>query len=107
MPKELIIDPLVMRKRGEITFAPVPVDAYSRSVTEERKRRGDSALVNVFRHMLIVREFETMLGEFKARGAYAGIEFAYKGPAHLSVGQEGAAVGAALALKPEDHIFGS
>ena len=57
--------------------------------------------------MLIVREFETMLGDFKARGAYAGIEFAYKGPAHLSIGQEGAAVGAAMALSPEDHIFGS
>ena len=36
-----------------------------------------------------------------------GIAYTYKGPAHLSIGQEGAAVGAALALKPEDHIFGS
>src|SRR2546430_10787801 len=58
-------------------------------MAEERKLRGDRALVNVLRHMLIVREFETMLGEFKSRGAYAGIDFAYKGPAHLSVGQEG------------------
>src|SRR5882757_3430143 len=107
MPKELSIDPLVMRKRGEITFAPVPVHAYGRSLAEERERRGDRVLIDVLRHMLIVREFETMLGEFKSRGAYGGIEYAYRGPAHLSVGQEGAAVGAALALRPEDHIFGS
>ena len=57
--------------------------------------------------MLIVREFETMLSAFKAKGAYGDIAYAYKGPAHLSLGQEGAAVGQALALKPEDQIFGS
>src|SRR5260221_3789826 len=107
MPKELIVDPQVMRKRGEITFAPVPVHAYARSLAQERERRGDRVLIEVLRHMLIVREFETMLGEFKSRGTYGGIEYAYRGPAHLSLGQEGAAVGAALALRPEDHIFGS
>ncbi len=57
--------------------------------------------------MMLVREFETMLGSFKAKGAYHGISYSYKGPAHLSIGQEGAAVGAALALEPGDHIFGS
>ncbi len=107
MPKQLMVDPQAMRRRGEIAFAPIPVHAYARSLAEERQRYGDAQLVNVLRHMLIVREFETMLGEFKARGAYSGIAFSYKGPAHLSVGQEGAAVGAALALRPEDHVFGS
>ena len=29
------------------------------------------------------------------------------GPAHLSIGQEAAAVGMAFALEPDDHIFGS
>ena len=91
----------------QIVFAPIPVHAYDTPIAEERARYGDAKLVGMLRHMLIVREFETMLGDFKARGAYSGIEFAYKGPAHLSVGHEGAAVGAALALAPEDHIFGS
>ncbi|HZP20733.1 MAG TPA: thiamine pyrophosphate-dependent enzyme [Bauldia sp.] len=107
MPKELVIDPGAMRKRGEIAFAGIPVKHYDTPFAEERRQRGDAGLLNVFRHMLIVREFETMLGEFKARGAYSGIACVYKGPAHLSLGQEGAAVGAALALEPEDHIFGS
>jgi len=107
MPKELFVDPRATRQKGRVAFAEIPVHAYSRPFAEERRTRGDAALKAVFRHMLVVREFETMLGAFKSTGAYAGIPFAYKGPAHLSIGQEGAAVGAALALRPEDHIFGS
>lgn len=107
MPKELVVDPALTRRREDIVFAPIPVHAYATPFAEERARHGDAALVRLLRHMLIVREFETMLGDFKARGAYSDIEFAYKGPAHLSIGQEGAAVGAAMALAPEDHIFGS
>lgn len=81
--------------------------AYARPLSEERAARGDAALREVLRHMMVVREFESMLGSLKATGAYRGIPFAYRGPAHLSIGQEGAAVGAALALDPQDHVFGS
>jgi 2-oxoisovalerate dehydrogenase E1 component len=107
MPRELTVDPAVTRRREEIVFAPIPVHAYATPIADERARHGDAKLVEILRYMLIVREFETMLGEFKSRGAYQGIPFAYKGPAHLSIGQEGAAVGAAMALAPEDHVFGS
>ena len=107
MPKELIVDPAVTRRREQVVFNPIPVHAYDTPIAEERTRLGDRRLVDILRHMLIIREFETMLGDFKARGAYSGIEFVYKGPAHLSVGHEGAAVGAALPLSPRDHIFGS
>ena len=107
MPKEITVDPAVTRRRDEIVFSPIPVHAYDTPIAAERKRLGDAKLIGMLRHMLIVREFETMLGEFKARGAYSGIAFNYKGPAHLSVGHEGAAVGAAMALTPNDHIFGS
>ena len=48
-----------------------------------------------------------MLHSFKSTGAYRGIEYSYNGPAHLSVGQEAAAVGSAMALGPADQIFGS
>ncbi|GGA48330.1 alpha-ketoacid dehydrogenase subunit alpha/beta [Pelagibacterium lentulum] len=107
MPKQLVIEPEHMRRKGEIKFASIPVHSYDRAFSEERAARGDAALKNILRHMMIVREFETMLGTFKATGAYRDIPFTYKGPAHLSIGQEGAAVGAALALAPNDHIFGS
>ncbi len=107
MPKELIVDPAITRRREQVVFSPIPVHAYDTPFADERARLGDRRLVDILRHMLVIREFETMLGDFKARGAYAGIEFLYKGPAHLSVGHEGAAVGAAQALAPRDHIFGS
>ncbi len=42
-----------------------------------------------------------------SRGSYGPLTYTYKGPAHLSIGQEAAAVGAALALKRTDHIYGS
>ncbi|MCB1497425.1 MAG: dehydrogenase [Bauldia sp.] len=107
MPKELFVDPQVMRKADRLRVPEIPVHAYATPLAEERQRYGDKTLIRVLRDMMMVREFETMLASFKAQGAYAGIEFVYKGPAHLSIGQEGAAVGSALALKPDDHIFGS
>jgi 2-oxoisovalerate dehydrogenase E1 component len=107
MPKQLFVDPKVVRRRGEVIFRNVPVHAYCTPLSQERGRLGDKQLVEVLRHMLIVREFERMLGAFKAQGNYAGTKFNYNGPAHLSIGQEAAAVGAAMALAPEDHVFGS
>jgi 2-oxoisovalerate dehydrogenase E1 component len=107
MPKTITVDPDTLRRSARLSFPDVPVHAYERSLAAERVKRGDRALTEVLRHMLLVREFETMLGAYKATGAYRGIAYSYKGPAHLSLGQEGAAVGAALALEPIDHIFGS
>ncbi len=107
MPKSIAVDPATFRQPGKLAFPDIPLHAYARPLAEERKARGDKALADVLRHMMLVREFESMLGSFKARGSYQGMAYTYKGPAHLSIGQEGAAVGAALALSPGDHIFGS
>ena len=57
--------------------------------------------------MLLIREFETMLNLIKTQGAYESVEYNHPGPAHLSIGQEAAAVGQAIHLAPEDFIFGS
>jgi 2-oxoisovalerate dehydrogenase E1 component len=107
MPRSIPVDPARLRRAGTLAVPEIPVHAYARSVADERAARGDAALVRALRDMMVVREFEGMLAAFKATGAYQGIPFVYKGPAHLSIGQEGAAVGAALALEPGDHIFGS
>ena len=107
MPKSIPVDPDYFRQPGKLAFPDIPLHAYNTSFEDERARHGDRVLIDVLRHMMLVREFETMLGSFKAKGSYQDITYAYKGPAHLSLGQEGAAVGAALSLTPEDHIFGS
>lgn len=107
MPKELVIDPALLRRAGVLETAAIPLHSYSRPIGTELAARGAPALTGVLRHMILIREFEGMLAAFKAQGAYRGISYAYKGPAHLSIGQEAAAVGSALALEPGDHIFGS
>jgi len=63
--------------------------------------------VHIWRDMCAIREFETILNEIKTKGAYKGVTYNHAGPAHLSIGQEAAAVGMAYSLSPEDHIFGS
>jgi 2-oxoisovalerate dehydrogenase E1 component len=107
MPKELVIDPALLRRAGVLETAAIPLHSYSRPIGAELAARGAPALTGVLRHMILIREFEGMLAAFKAQGAYRGISYAYKGPAHLSIGQEAAAVGSALALEPGDHFFGS
>ena len=107
MPKAMHINPAVFRKAATLSFPEIPVHAYAKTLPEERERRGDAALCEALRHMIVIREFESMLSSFKSKGAYQGITYGYKGPAHLSIGQEGAAVGQALALKVDDHILGS
>ena len=57
--------------------------------------------------MCAIREFETILNEIKTKGVYKGITYNHAGPAHLSMGQEAAAVGMAFSLTPDDHIYGS
>jgi 2-oxoisovalerate dehydrogenase E1 component len=107
VPKSLPVQPEITRQAGHLAQRDIPLHAYARPFAEERAARGDDALRQVLRHMLIIREFESMLAAFKAKGSYAEIAYTYKGPAHLSVGQEGAAVGQALALQADDHILGS
>ncbi|HUS47327.1 MAG TPA: thiamine pyrophosphate-dependent enzyme [Phycisphaerae bacterium] len=107
MPKCQMILPEDVRKSSLIEFKPIPVNAYDKTVKDELKRYGKEDLIRMQRDMAIIRTFETMLNEVKLRGAYKGVEYSHKGPAHLSLGQEAAAVGQAFWLGVDDHIYGS
>jgi 2-oxoisovalerate dehydrogenase E1 component len=48
-----------------------------------------------------------MLNLIKTTNEYNGIPYNHPGPAHLSIGQEAAAVGMAYNLDADDYIFGS
>lgn len=39
MPKSQYIDPKEMRKAGEITFSPIPVNQYKKTAKEELKSK--------------------------------------------------------------------
>lgn len=107
MPKDQLINPMEVRKPGQIMFNPIPVMQYVPDYQTEEKKYGKERLIKMYYDMLMIREFESMLNLIKKQGAYQGIEYRHPGPAHLSIGQEAAAVGQAVHLTPEDYIFGS
>ncbi len=107
VPKKDFVDPALVRRPGSIEFEPIPVNVPGPSLQEARATLGDQRLDHMLRDMVLIREFELMLDAVKREGAYAGTAYHHRGPAHLGIGQEAAAVGQAAALNTGDHIFGS
>ena len=107
MPKRQFIDPEKIRKPRTLSIDPIPVNAYDKSLEEEKVNFAKDDFLRIFRDMVIIREFETMLNLIKTTGEYHGISYNHPGPAHLSIGQEASAVGMAYLLDQDDYIFGS
>ena len=107
MTKVITIDPASVRTQSVVTSAEVPVNLYVSDPVMEKAKYGTDNLVRIYRDMVFIREFETMLDRIKREGSFEGIEYNHKGPAHLSIGQEASAVGQAYNLTPDDYIFGS
>jgi 2-oxoisovalerate dehydrogenase E1 component len=107
MPKNQFIDPRDIRKPGLLHFGTIPLNQYNKSLAEEHIHFTDDDLIRIYRDMVIIREFENMLNEIKVKNGYHGISYNHPGPAHLSMGQEAAAVGMAYLLTVDDLIFGS
>ena len=107
MPKSQFIDPKVVRKAGKITFTDILVNAYNKSIGDESANFTQKDFMRIFRDMVFLREFETMVFQIKTQGSYNGIEHTYPGPSHLSMGQEATAVGQAYTLTKDDFQFGS
>ncbi len=107
MSKQLFVDPSALRKPGKVHFEDIPVNTYQKSVKDEVGHLTTRQLLDIYRDMLTLREFETMLNLIKTTGEYKGIAYNHPGPAHLSMGQEASAVGMAFHLDENDFIFGS
>jgi len=109
MPKNLLIDPGALGEKGMIQFSDIPVNRYQKTIQEAQETDGfsNAELIRIYRDMTVLREFEFMLNQIKTQGEYGGIQTSYPGPAHLSLGQESAAVGQAYLLDQDDIMFGS
>jgi 2-oxoisovalerate dehydrogenase E1 component len=107
MPKSILIEPQDVLASGTIRFTDIPVNAYRSTIAEELDIFSPADLLHIWQDMCAIREFETILQEIKTKGVCQGFSYQHAGPAHLSIGQEAAAVGMAFALTPDDHIFGS
>jgi len=107
MPKSSVLTPETLPAEDRIRFAEIPVNAYSRSVADERSVFTPQDFLAIWQDMAAIREFETILSEIKTKRVYRGVAYDHLGPAHLSIGQEASAVGMAFLLTPDDHIYGS
>ena len=107
MTKALAIEPEQVFAQEVVHPSDIPVNAYKKTISEEAARYSKQDFVAIWADMCAIREFENILNEIKLKGTYRGVSYDHAGPAHLSMGQEAAAVGMAFALGPEDHIFGS
>lgn len=107
MTKSLIIQPEVVRQVGHLTSPEIPLNIYQSNPALEANIYKPEVLLRMYHDMMLIREFETMLDRIKREGKYENISYQHRGPAHLSIGQEAAAVGQALHLTTDDLIFGS
>ncbi|MFI5255067.1 MAG: pyruvate dehydrogenase complex E1 component subunit beta [Candidatus Limnocylindrales bacterium] len=67
---------------------------------------GPQALA-LFDDMLAIRELEETIVRLRSGGYEPLPGYDYRGPTHVSIGQEATAVGACAALRPDDHITSS
>jgi 2-oxoisovalerate dehydrogenase E1 component len=98
MPKSITVEPKAVFSKSSIHFSDIPINAYDRSVQEELAHYSTEDFLHIWQDMCAIREFESILNEIKIKGAYKGVTYNHAGPAHLSIGQEAAAVGMAFLL---------
>ena len=90
----------------EISCGTIPAYQYKGDLKKELKAGTltKEMALGYLEDMLVVREVEEMIVKLRS-GAYDPIsDFNYRGPTHVSIGQEGTAVGACSALAIDDNI---
>ncbi|MGD0121739.1 MAG: dehydrogenase E1 component subunit alpha/beta [Candidatus Limnocylindrales bacterium] len=71
------------------------------------KRLSASAAIDLLDDMLAIRELEEMIVRLRSGGYDPLPGYDYRGPTHVSIGQEATSVGACDALRPDDHVTSS
>lgn len=67
-----------------------------------------AAAVGLLDDMLAIREMEEMIVRLRSGGGYEPLEgYDYRGPTHVSIGQEASAVGASSVLRITDNVTSS
>ena len=68
------------------------------------KKISKQAAVDLLEDMLTVREFEEMIIKLRSGAYEACADFDYRGPTHVSIGQEATSVGGCAGIGAEDQI---
>ena len=75
MSKQLFVDPNQVRKPEILTFPPIPVNEYQKTVQDEKKNFTKEEFLHIYRDMCVIREFETMLNLIKTTNEYCGVQY--------------------------------
>ena len=105
MPNSLFVEPEKVRKKGVLEMRGIELNAYDKTLKDVKDDFSKEDLMSFLFDMQLNREFETMLQGTRTVKSYNGVDYAYTGPAHLSIGQEAVAAGQAYALGVEDFSF--
>jgi 2-oxoisovalerate dehydrogenase E1 component len=84
----------------------IPAFQYTGNLKKElaAKTITQPEAINLLEDMLVIREFEEMIVKLRS-GAYEPLPgYNYRGPTHVSIGQEGCAAGACCLLTLDDKI---
>jgi 2-oxoisovalerate dehydrogenase E1 component len=82
-----------------------PVDPLDRRLADGRLT--PEAALDLYDDLLAVRELEEMIVRLRGGGYPPLAGYDYRGPTHVSIGQEATSVGACTALRPGDRITSS
>ena len=106
------MDPVYLSNRKprfepfEVDCGKIPAYRYRGNLRQEldagRIKAGEA--VDLYEDMLTIREFEEMIVKLRSVGYEPLPKFDYRGPTHVSIGQEGTSTGACYALGLQDYI---
>jgi 2-oxoisovalerate dehydrogenase E1 component len=108
--------PVLYRSDHRPDFAPFEIQPptvrgfqYSGTLASELAagRLTGAQAVDLLDDMLAIREMEEMIVRLRSGGYEPLAGYDYRGPTHVSIGQEGTAVGASSILRPRDRITSS
>ncbi len=93
-------------KKKTVKLKPISAYAYDKALVDEFKAKKitKAEAAELYESMLVIREFEEMILKCRT-GAYEVIsDYEYRGPTHLSIGQEATASGVCSLLSIDDLI---
>ena len=88
-----------------IHFREIPVCAYRLTISEEKRIYTTRDFLRIYRDMVVIREFETMLLSLKTRGDYRGISHVLPKSIALDIGREAVSVGEAYCADSADDTI--
>ena len=90
-----------------VRFREIPICAYRLTISEEKRIYTTRDFLRIYRDMLVIREFETMLLSLKTRGNYRGISRVLPKSVIFDIGREAVSVGEAYCSDSTDDMFSS